>query len=75
MTGGSETKNMDYRQRMPTPAETIVIALRSCSVINRKKKCESCPYEYRSTPCESLLFAAADMIEVQAAELKARETK
>lgn len=72
MTGGSKTK-MDYRQKMPTPAETIVIALRCCNVINRKKKCENCPYEYRSTPCESLLFAAADMIEVQAAELKARE--
>ena len=66
---------MDYRQMMPTPAETIVIALRSCSVINRKKKCENCPYEYRSAPCESLLFAAADMIEVQAAELKVRETE
>lgn len=75
MTSGSETKNMDYRQRMPTPAETIVIALRSCSAINRKKKCENCPYEYRSMPCESLLFAAADMIEVQAAKLKARGTK
>lgn len=66
---------MDYRQRMPTPAETIVIALRSCNVINRKKNCENCPYEYRSAPCEALLFAAADMIEVQAAKLKARETE
>lgn len=66
---------MNYNQKMPTPAETIVIALRSCNVINRKKKCENCPYEYGSAPCEGLLFAAADMIEVQAAELKARETE
>ncbi len=62
---------MNYEQRMPTPAETIAIALRSCNVINRKKKCENCPYEYGSAHCEGLLFSAADMIEVQAAELKA----
>ena len=66
---------MDYRQRMPTPAETIAIALRSCDVINRKKNCENCPYEYQSPQCESLLFAAADMIEVQAKEIKIREEK
>lgn len=61
---------MNYQQRMPTPAETIAIALRSCDVINRKKKCENCPYEYQSPQCESLLFTAADMIEVQAARLE-----
>lgn len=66
---------MNYQQWMPTPAETIAIALRSCDVINRKKKCENCPYEYQSPQCESLLFAAADMIEVQAAEITAREEK